>query len=221
MITCDTNVLIYAVQVLLHKEFKRVPEAAAAALLINQRKRLKLCIPSPVLGEILNGPSNAQETDWAMSLLSRCTFIENSPTINLRGARLRRLLNKGPRSLIDCVIYTTSAAADAATHFTYDRGFSGLLNRIRIPKLYTKQFGRPAPSILDPMEINMKRTNPPSKQRAPSDYDEVSELRAELRHIAKAYRARAWRRAKEAGCRTPMDVVRYLSSIPYAVGLIR
>jgi predicted nucleic acid-binding protein len=205
MITCDTNVLIDALDALTNKASRREPRIAASLHIFRTRRTLGLRVPETVAAEVLLGQQSRTTGDYALAMLGRLTVIPTSALTTRMGVRLRRSLGKSTRSNHDCIIYAEASNAGSAHHLSWDRGLVGATNRTTIPRVYKKLFHADGAELETPLEYIMPKRNPPLIPNERFD-------RQRARRCA-AVRELAHRRARRAGCRDAIEENLYMCAV--------
>lgn len=186
MITCDTNILISAAKYHLHLVRGDIQSKSAHMLAMRSRKNFAVVDIS--LGEILYGTSSEMEIQLAMAMAQRMRVVEATRDDLGMASRLIKLLHrKKSKAKNDCVIYATASRHKITYLASWDDGFVGAKNRIRVPQaLFDLGVKTPTMCVTPTEVIIMPHINPKKK---------LSEAAAFKRDIA-AYRRRAWARAR-------------------------
>ena len=202
----DTNIIIYAVAH--HLRLKGAyPARYIASARLFARRRAGLVIPACFLGEAFHGAgSDQQKLDMVVALCVKLTQIVE-PTRNdlVNSIMLRRQLMRGDASRIDCLGYTRAARATKGVFVSYDDGFIGTQNRIRVPAAYRQVTHKQPLDCSNAEECMSTKINPRRKPKAKKD------------PLLVEWEKRANAAARAAGARTDVEIARFFCGTARAV----
>ena len=198
MITCDTNVLVYAAK--FHLKSAQGDVYSKSAHMLAMRRKKTLAVVDVSVGELLQGVGSEQERDFAIGLARRMTPIVTVAKDVFAGLRLAKLLSrKRKKALNDCLIYVASCREQVNYFASFDTGFVGDKNRIRVPEA-ASLLGLTPSLCLTPNEVViMPHVNPRKKSEAEKQVD--------------AHRRRAWARAQSIVGPDPAKIMAHFAKL--------
>ena len=210
MIAIDANTLIQAAKY--HEKLGQdMLQRASAARLLSQRKTRNFVIPESVAGEVLRGAKSEKEFAYLCEYIQKLRRIEISRIGLAKAARLIQQYpeRKARKFRWDALAYATASSAGADAFCTFDRGFIGEGNRVKLKNACAAIHLRHVEPHSAHELLTMTHINPqPSKKpRTRRKVDEVT-----------AHRNRAFRRAAAEVGNDFMDQARYFIGVARAYG---
>jgi predicted nucleic acid-binding protein len=186
MITCDTNVLIMAAKY--HLNVARGDMQSKAAHMLAMRKNKNFAVTDVVAGEVAYGSGTEAEIGLMLQMIPKMKMISVARADLGIASKLIRLLGRKKRKACnDCLIYTAASRNKIEYVASWDAGFVGEKNRVRVPQaLFSLGIRTPASCVTPTEVIIMPHINP--KKKLTVDQKAMKE--------ANAYRNRAWARAR-------------------------
>lgn len=194
MITCDTNILIYAAKYHLH--LVRGDMQAKSAHMLAMRARKNFVITDVSVGEILYGTSSEEEIELGMTMAQRMRVIEsNRDDLGIASKLIRLLQRKKTKAKKDCVIYAAASRHKVEYLASFDDGFVGTNNRIRVPQaIFDLGIKTPTMCVTPTEVILMPHINPKRKLK-------------KIDHSVEAHSRRAWARARSMVGNDPDKII--------------
>lgn len=212
MMHADANVVISAAKYHIGSRNTGLVGASSGRFL-GHRKELKISLCETVVGEVLAGVKSVEEQAMICSYLRRLRLVTLSDSVIRLAARLRNLYKERVASEFskDALAYVAAAEDKAEFFVTWDSGFVGKDNRIKIKNSAKMAKLSSIPSVLTPAEAlaNMK-TNPVAKK-------EASINKAAFRVIA-AHRARASKLAAKYVGDDPIEQAKFFVGVARSFG---